>query len=177
MWPSVNGNVLTNQIDIRSAKTHEMTRCKQALSFAGVDYEVFVFMQAVWHGWRCLWWSSCSSWPEVWSTSFLWWRPPSPVNGWPMLSVRRAFTKLTSSSTVTRTWTRTSSRTARWPPTWCVTPKRATTGRPDAGQHHGGGRGDAHQRHRLQRLPCGRLPRVREAHWLRAETRPHPGHQ
>ncbi len=26
MWTSVNGNVLTNQIDIRSAKTHEMTR-------------------------------------------------------------------------------------------------------------------------------------------------------
>ncbi len=32
MWPSVNGNVLTNQIDIRSEKTHEVTRCKQALS-------------------------------------------------------------------------------------------------------------------------------------------------
>ncbi len=31
MWPSVNGNVLTNQIDIRSAKTNEMSRCKQAL--------------------------------------------------------------------------------------------------------------------------------------------------
>ncbi len=31
MWPSVNGNVLTNQIDIRSEKTHEVTRCKQAL--------------------------------------------------------------------------------------------------------------------------------------------------
>ncbi len=30
MWPSVNGNVLTNQIEIRSAKMHEMTRCKQA---------------------------------------------------------------------------------------------------------------------------------------------------
>ncbi len=30
-WTSVNGNILTNQIDIRSAKTHEMTRCKQAL--------------------------------------------------------------------------------------------------------------------------------------------------
>ncbi len=32
MWPSVNGNVLTNQIDIRSEKTHEVTRCKQALT-------------------------------------------------------------------------------------------------------------------------------------------------
>ncbi len=32
MWPSVNGNVLTNQIDIQSEKTHEVTRCKQALS-------------------------------------------------------------------------------------------------------------------------------------------------
>ncbi len=32
MWPSVNGNVLTNQIDIRSEKTHEVTRCKQALN-------------------------------------------------------------------------------------------------------------------------------------------------
>ncbi len=31
MWPGVNGNVLTNQIDIRSEKTHEVTRCKQAL--------------------------------------------------------------------------------------------------------------------------------------------------
>ncbi len=31
MWPSVNGNVLTNQIDIPSEKTHEVTRCKQAL--------------------------------------------------------------------------------------------------------------------------------------------------
>ncbi len=30
MWPSVNGNVLTNQIDIRSEKMHEVTRCKQA---------------------------------------------------------------------------------------------------------------------------------------------------
>ncbi len=30
MWPSVNGNVLTNRIDIRSEKTHEVTRCKQA---------------------------------------------------------------------------------------------------------------------------------------------------
>ncbi len=28
MWQSVNGYVLTNQIDIRSEKTHEMTRCK-----------------------------------------------------------------------------------------------------------------------------------------------------
>ncbi len=27
MWPSVNGNVLSNQIDITSEKTHEMTRC------------------------------------------------------------------------------------------------------------------------------------------------------
>ncbi len=36
MWPSVNGNVLTNQIDIRSEKTHEVTRCKQALSLRGV---------------------------------------------------------------------------------------------------------------------------------------------
>ncbi len=26
MWPNVNGNVLTNQIDIRSEKTHEMTK-------------------------------------------------------------------------------------------------------------------------------------------------------
>ncbi len=25
IWPSVNGNVLTNQIDIRSEKTHEVT--------------------------------------------------------------------------------------------------------------------------------------------------------
>ncbi len=25
MWPSVNGNVLTIQIDIRSEKTHEVT--------------------------------------------------------------------------------------------------------------------------------------------------------
>ncbi len=32
MWPSVNGNVLTNQIDIQSAKPHEMTRCIQAHS-------------------------------------------------------------------------------------------------------------------------------------------------
>ncbi len=32
MWPSVNGNVLTNKIDIQSGKTHEVTRCKQALS-------------------------------------------------------------------------------------------------------------------------------------------------
>ncbi len=32
MCPSVNGNVLTNQIDIRSEKTHEMTRCKQTHS-------------------------------------------------------------------------------------------------------------------------------------------------
>ncbi len=32
MWPSVNGNVLTNRIDIRSEKTHEVTRCKQALN-------------------------------------------------------------------------------------------------------------------------------------------------
>ncbi len=31
MWPSVNGNVLTKQIDIRSEKMHELTRCKQAL--------------------------------------------------------------------------------------------------------------------------------------------------
>ncbi len=30
MWPSVNINVLTNQIDIRSEKMHEVTRCKQA---------------------------------------------------------------------------------------------------------------------------------------------------
>ncbi len=35
MWPSVNGNVLTNQIDIRSEKTHEVTRCKQALQDSG----------------------------------------------------------------------------------------------------------------------------------------------
>ncbi len=28
MWPSVNGNVLTNQIYIRSEKMHEVTRCK-----------------------------------------------------------------------------------------------------------------------------------------------------
>ncbi len=34
MWPSVNGNVLTNQIDIRSEKTHDVTRCKQALKVA-----------------------------------------------------------------------------------------------------------------------------------------------
>ncbi len=32
MWPSVNGNVLTNQIDIPSEKAHEMTRCNQAHS-------------------------------------------------------------------------------------------------------------------------------------------------
>ncbi len=32
MWPNVNGNVLTNQIDTRSAKMHEMTRCKKAHS-------------------------------------------------------------------------------------------------------------------------------------------------
>ncbi len=32
MWPSVNGNVLTNQIDIQSEKKHEVTRCKQALN-------------------------------------------------------------------------------------------------------------------------------------------------
>ncbi len=31
MWTSVNGNVLTNQIDIQSEKTHEVTRCKQPL--------------------------------------------------------------------------------------------------------------------------------------------------
>ncbi len=30
MWPSVNRNVLTNWIDIRSAKTHDMTSYKQA---------------------------------------------------------------------------------------------------------------------------------------------------
>ncbi len=34
MWPSVNGNVLTNQID--QMKMHEVTRCKQALSLKGV---------------------------------------------------------------------------------------------------------------------------------------------
>ncbi len=33
MWPSVNGNVLTNQIDIRSENT-QVTRYKQALSGA-----------------------------------------------------------------------------------------------------------------------------------------------
>ncbi len=33
MWPSLNGNVLTNQIDIRSAKRHEVARCKQALKY------------------------------------------------------------------------------------------------------------------------------------------------
>ncbi len=27
MWPGVNGTVLTNQIHIRSEKTHEVTRC------------------------------------------------------------------------------------------------------------------------------------------------------
>ncbi len=31
MWPSVNGNVLTNRIDIRSEKTHDVTRCQQTL--------------------------------------------------------------------------------------------------------------------------------------------------
>jgi len=30
MWPSVNVIVLINQIAIRSEKTHEVTRCKQA---------------------------------------------------------------------------------------------------------------------------------------------------
>lgn len=34
MWPGVNGTILTNQIDNRSEKTHEETRCKQALSEA-----------------------------------------------------------------------------------------------------------------------------------------------
>ncbi len=29
MYQSVNANVLTNQIDILSDKTHEVTRCKQ----------------------------------------------------------------------------------------------------------------------------------------------------
>ncbi len=29
MWPSVDGNVLTNQTDVQSEKTHEVTRCKQ----------------------------------------------------------------------------------------------------------------------------------------------------
>ncbi len=32
MWPSVNGNILTNQTDIRSEKMLEVTRCKQAHS-------------------------------------------------------------------------------------------------------------------------------------------------
>ncbi|MGL4647002.1 MAG: hypothetical protein ACRCVL_07950, partial [Cetobacterium sp.] len=31
MWPNVNGTVLTNQIAIRSEKTHEVTRCKNPL--------------------------------------------------------------------------------------------------------------------------------------------------
>ncbi len=34
MWPSVNRNVFTNQIDIRSEKMHEVTRSKQALNFS-----------------------------------------------------------------------------------------------------------------------------------------------
>ncbi len=35
MWPSVNLNILTNQIDIRSEKTHVVTRCKQAQNVQG----------------------------------------------------------------------------------------------------------------------------------------------
>ncbi len=33
MWPSVNGTVLTNQMDINSEKTHEVTRFKQTRTY------------------------------------------------------------------------------------------------------------------------------------------------
>lgn len=30
-WPNANGNIFTNQTTIKSEKTHEVTRCEQAL--------------------------------------------------------------------------------------------------------------------------------------------------
>ncbi len=49
MWPRVNGNVLTNQIDIRSEKIHEVTRC----------FSISLRCRRMW---RRLWLCLASSW-------------------------------------------------------------------------------------------------------------------
>ncbi len=66
MWESVNEKVLTNQIDIWSEKTHEVTRCKQALShcffYRELNISEFELMNK-WLSWKrkqllvTVWWT------------------------------------------------------------------------------------------------------------------------